>query len=336
MPTLPPVKRFVTRSGIRIYRIPCQVFAYLSARVYLVLGAGPPTLIDTGSDWGNSLQEIVDGIESIHKEYSESVRLADIGRIVLTHTHPDHVGGLAALHEMTGAEVCLHPLESRNVAACEERAVLAFRRLEAFFRQAGVDQHRRETLNRLNRQRFRSVPVARLLRDGDDLDGLEVVHTPGHSPGHVCLVADEILLCADHILARTVPQQWPESLSPFAGLAHYFDSLEKVQQRDGFELALAGHEPVIEDVHRRIDAIHASHVRRCDRMIDVLQRAGRSMTISELTREMYPHITGSRVMLALTDIGARVEYLQQQGEMAVVNLDEIEREEFPAYQYALA
>ena len=49
---------------------------------------------------------------------------------------------------------------------------------------------------------------------------LQVLHTPGHSPGHVCILVGDILLCGDHILARTIPQQWPESLAACAGLSH--------------------------------------------------------------------------------------------------------------------
>ena len=62
MPNLPNVKRFVTPGGVRIYRIPCRVFEYLTARVYLLVGAGPPTLVDTGSGQGQCTDQILAGL----------------------------------------------------------------------------------------------------------------------------------------------------------------------------------------------------------------------------------------------------------------------------------
>ena len=46
---LPPVERFESNSGARIYRMPCEAFPGFIVYAYLVLEAGPPTLIDTGS-----------------------------------------------------------------------------------------------------------------------------------------------------------------------------------------------------------------------------------------------------------------------------------------------
>ena len=74
MPKLPPVKRFEASNGVRVYRIPCQVFDYLSARVYLLLGAGPPTLVDTGSGQGESTAQILAGLKTVRTEFGESVR----------------------------------------------------------------------------------------------------------------------------------------------------------------------------------------------------------------------------------------------------------------------
>ncbi len=69
MPVLPPVKKFVSQTGVRIYRIPCQVLPALSARVYLLLGAGPPTLVDTGSGLEMSTRHILAGVGTVRQEF---------------------------------------------------------------------------------------------------------------------------------------------------------------------------------------------------------------------------------------------------------------------------
>ena len=171
------------------------------------------------------------------------------------------------------------------------------------------------------------MPAWRTLADGEDLDGLRIIHTPGHSPGHVCIGVGNILLSADHILARTVPQQWPESVAAYTGLGHYLDSLEKIERMPGFELTLAAHEQAIHDLYGRIETIRGAHVRRLDRLLDMLGEASGPLSIDEITRRLYPEVTGFRAVLAITDVGSRVEYLHQRGRLAVANLDEVEREQ---------
>jgi glyoxylase-like metal-dependent hydrolase (beta-lactamase superfamily II) len=177
------------------------------------------------------------------------------------------------------------------------------------------------------------VKVDLTLDDQQDLDGLQIIHTPGHSPGHVCIGIGNILLSADHILAQTVPQQWPESTAPYTGLGHYLDSLEKIRRMPGFELTLAAHEQPIHDLYGRIASIRAAHSRRLDRLIDLLAKADRPLSVDEIATNSYPEVTGFRALLAITDVGSRVEYLHQRGRLAVANLDEVEQAEEPVYRY---
>src|SRR5689334_10796265 len=105
---LPATQRFVTSSGARIYRIACEAFPELVAFVHLVLDAGVPTLVDTGSGYGESNAQILAGLESVRSDFGESISLADIRRIIITHGHIDHFGGLPFFVEQTSAEVAVH------------------------------------------------------------------------------------------------------------------------------------------------------------------------------------------------------------------------------------
>jgi len=340
MSALPPVKKYVSSTGVRIYRIPCQVFDSLSARVYLLLGAGPPTLLDAGSGIGPSTRQILDGVDAVRGEFGEPIHFRDVRRIIVSHGHVDHIGGLAELRaQASKAQVAVHPLELGVVASYREHVALVDERLHGFFRLAGVDPSRRRKLLsdlRFGARAIESVEADVLLEDGQLWDGLRVIHTPGHAPGHLCIGVGNVLLSFDHILARTVPQQWPECTAPFTGLAHYLESLDKVKNLPGFDLALGAHEQAIHDVYGRIEAIRASHRRRLERLHDMLSRAGGPLTIDEITNRLYSEVTGFRAVLAITDVGSRVEYLHQRGLLKVLNVDELERQEGAAHRYGVA
>lgn len=339
MAELPRVERFQASNGARLYRIPCQAFPTLTAYVYVLLEAGPPTLIDTGSNFGDCTQHVLEGIDSLASEFGESVRLSDLKRILITHGHVDHFGGLARLKEMTGAVVGVHVLDRRVLSAHHERVVVATRAMRVFLQRAGVDpavQPRLIEMYGFSKRHVLSVPIEFLLEEGMELDGIDVIHAPGHCPGQVCLGVGDILVSADHILERTTPHQAPESITAYTGLGHYLDSLRKVAGLGQFSVALGGHERPVHDVEGRIADIVTSHDRKLSRALDLVDEAQAPPTIDDLTTAMYPKATGFHRVLALEEVGAHVEYLYERGDLAVCNLDEVEGQENPPLRYRRA
>lgn len=336
---LPNVKQYLSSNAVRIYRIACRVLPHLTARVYLLLGAGPVTLVDAGSGQEGSTQNILDGFEIVRREFGESVRIEDVQRVLLTHGHLDHVGGLPELLRRMDAQVGIHPLDSVWLSAGQEHGVLRRVQLARFFDHAGVPPESHETLmaSQVGEGRsFSHVATDLPLEDGQRLDGLEIIHTPGHSPGHVCIAVGDMLLCGDHILSRTMPQQWPESIRPYTGLGHYLESLNKVRLRDELRVGLGGHEPVIDDLGQRIDEIARSQWRRLDRVVELLRRAERPLTTWETAQSIYGQSQGFYVFLTLMDTAARVEYLHQRGRLRIDNLDQIETDQRAPRRYRLA
>jgi glyoxylase-like metal-dependent hydrolase (beta-lactamase superfamily II) len=338
MPPLPPIKRFESSTGVRIYRIPCQVFDHLTARVYLLLGAGPPTLVDAGSSSPHSISQILEGIEIVRRDFGEDIRAEKLGRIIITHRHIDHFGGLSEFYRLSGAQIGVHPLDKIVIASGKQFNALGKRVFSDFLIRAGMDEPRRRVMLKtahFSEKPLEGVPVDLDLEDGMELDGLKFIHTPGHAPGHICIGIGNILLSADHILAQTIPQQWPETLGSYNGIAHYFDSLNKIKQIGGFDFALAAHEQVICHVSARIDTIRAAHLRRLDRLLEMMRQATRPLSITEIADELYPAVTGFRSFLAITDVAARVEYLHHRSKLAVVNLEELAAEEQPIFRYRI-
>ncbi|MBN8591323.1 MAG: MBL fold metallo-hydrolase [Anaerolineae bacterium] len=335
---LPPIQRFESSGGVRLYRIPVEAFPGFIAYAYIVLGAGEPTLVDTGSGMGNSNEQLIQGIESLQVDFNEPLAVKDIRRIIITHGHIDHFGGVSFMIEQTDAPVAVHPIDRRVLTAHEERVVVATKDLRVYLERAGVKRDFLPTLIEMYqfaRQHVHNIPVSILLDEDTPLDGMRFIHTPGHCPGQVCIQIDDALLSADHILSRTTPNQSPESITRYSGLGHYFESLQKVERLDGIRLALGGHEDPITDVYGRIREIRASHQRKLDRALDAIRGAGKPQSLNDISRTMYPNRKGYDILLALSEVGAHVEYLYERGHLAVCNLDEVEREPNPALLYAV-
>ena len=106
-------------------------------------------------------------------------RPSDVTRIAITHGHRSHLGGVAALKHLTGAPVYAHEWEA-DIVAGDRRAqavsILPKQSLRLLPFQLGLW---------LNRPRHAPCPVDELLDEGDAFGPLQVMHGPGHSPGHL-------------------------------------------------------------------------------------------------------------------------------------------------------
>ena len=153
-----------------LWRIPTAPRDFVNSFAF-VEDDGSVTLVDTGVK--KAPPRIVAGLAAIGKHPR------DVQRIVLTHAHPDHAGGAAEMARRTGALVSIHDGER---SWCEAGEVLAKPRQSTFFGRL---------LTRVVKPTYEPFEPGPALRDSEVLPvagGLRVVHTPGHSPGHVSLL----------------------------------------------------------------------------------------------------------------------------------------------------
>ncbi len=153
-----------------------------SSNAYLLVSDRSLDLIDAGMS--GDVPRIADQIEPLGRAVS------DLKRIVVTHAHGDHTGGVAELVRRSGARVLAHREE---VPYIEGRANLP----------AGTLLKRaiRWLDDRIS-GRVERVRVSGVLDADDRLDmlgGLRVIHTPGHTPGSISLYQEEsgLLFCGD-------------------------------------------------------------------------------------------------------------------------------------------
>jgi glyoxylase-like metal-dependent hydrolase (beta-lactamase superfamily II) len=108
-------------------------------------------------------------------------------RVILTHQDLDHIGAAQAIAAASGAQVLAHPDDAPFIRG--EETLLKFRPERAEARLASLKPSDRAAMSELLAH-LPSAPVHGLLADGEVLPvhgGITVLHTPGHTPGHICL-----------------------------------------------------------------------------------------------------------------------------------------------------
>jgi len=231
-----------------IHSLPVNKGAFMgtySPNVYLVAGR-EAALIDAGYGDEADVRARVDYIKGLADTH--------LAYIVVTHAHADHAGGAEGIKEATGAKIVLHRLDA-------------------------------ETQNRY----FRATTVDMVVEDGDTLavDGneIEVIHSPGHSPGHICLYLRRasVLFSGDN-----VPGAGTTAIAPPQGdMGEYVDSLRRLLAYD-IEMIYPGHGPAIKEPRRKIQELIDHRLDREEQVLSCLRRG--KGTIEEMVREIYPEL----------------------------------------------
>lgn len=328
-----PVRKYTTSEGVKVYLLPVLAFPKHVTNCYLVLG-DKPTLLDTGSGLKFSNDSLEEAFADLRANHGESLRLTDVKRVILTHGHIDHFGGLNYVAEQASPELCVHELDASTVTHFHERLIVSSRNLQFYLERAGLNAEEVADYvekNKWSKNLFKAMPVDTTLEEGDRIGDLfQVYHTPGHCPGQVCLGLHDIMFTADHVLARITPNQSPEAIVRYNGLGHYYEALRKIRALGGYRIGLGGHEQDIPDIAARIDDIIAFHDRRLERTLEI---CAEPKTIREIALEMFPNAREYHVLLALTEAGAHVEHLHERGRLVVTNIDEVERDANPVLKY---
>ena len=159
---------------------------------FLLDHAGELTLVDTLFE--SDARLVLAAIDALGR------KPGDLKRIAITHGHRSHLGGLAALKRASGATVYAHEWEA-DIVSGDRRAqavsILPGQSLRLLPFQLGLW---------LNRPKHVPCPVDELIREGDELGPLQVLHAAGHSPGHLAFAWPE----RRFLIAGDAVATWPE------------------------------------------------------------------------------------------------------------------------------
>jgi glyoxylase-like metal-dependent hydrolase (beta-lactamase superfamily II) len=154
---------------------------------------GKAAVVDPGGDEDRILAEVEKA--GLTVEY-----------IICTHGHPDHVCGNRRIKEATGAAIIMHSADAAFFGQAE---------VQNYFSMLGLEP---------------SPPVDRLVEDGDIIEigeeKLEVIHTPGHTPGGICLLCGSDLITGDTLFVGGIGR------TDFPGGSHQ-DLMDSIRTRLG-------------------------------------------------------------------------------------------------------
>ena len=327
------IQKHVSSGGVTVYKLPVEAFPNHVTNCYLVMD-DPVTLLDTGSGWEQSNADLQGDFDRLAEEFDESVTLKDVGRVIITHGHIDHFGGLNFVAEHSGAEVGIHALDSNVIQNFRERLLVSSTNLHIYLNRSGLSEKKVNDLlemNKWSKGTFHTREIDFMIGEGQILDSpMYAYHAPGHCPGQVCIQLHDILFTADHVLSRITPNQSPESITRYNGVGHYIEALKKIRQLEGVRIGLGGHELEMEDLGGRIDDTLTFHDSRLNKTLEILAEP---CTVADVSKGLFGKQVNYHVMLALMESGAHLEYLYERGQVVVTNVDEVEKEFNPVLIY---
>ena len=310
----------------KIHHILCPIpFALKTVNCYY-LSDTVPTLIDTGVDYGSNLE----AIERVIRETGSS--LTDLKRIILTHAHTDHLGLAGRLSDISRADIYIHHLDEPKVISHNPTRSDYFMRLfRDFLISAGIPDAMANDMRDIFARRLDELvsPIHRLnlLSGGETFEfddfQLQVIHTPGHTAGSICLYNQSTgeLFSGDTLLKNITPNPvaeiQPLKADPdYRSIPRYLTSIDRIAQL-AVDRVLPGHGSAFCNMKDRIAAlkVHINHRKQSvvRLMHDSRQKEPDGLTLYRLTCKMFPRLKGLEVFLGLSEAYAYIQLLDAEG-----------------------
>ena len=322
---LPPVEKVA--GGVWSIPVPVPDNPIGWTQVYLLETEAGPHLVDTGWNAEVAWDALVAGVAAAGSS------LAAVEGVIVTHHHPDHLGLAGRVRDLSGCWVGMHAADTALVI--RHRAYLQDdpEVLHAETRQLLIDADASpcEVDELVGAARDLKMPLPplpdRAVCDGDMdlLPGrrLRVLHTPGHSPGHLCLYLEDadLLLTGDHLLSTISSHVglygFEDDLAD--PLLDYLTSLRLLQDLTPTEV-LPAHRGRFTAVRPRVEELVSHHEERLAELMEGL--AGGPLTPWQLCRVMtwnrpWEEIPVFMRRAALAEVLAHVRYLERQALVSV-------------------
>jgi len=317
--------------GVNMVKVPIPDNPLGFLNCYLVAGKDGWLMVDTGWHTHEALNALQEGLHQL------GLAVTDIATIVVTHVHPDHFGLAGRLKQLSpDTKLLAHHWEWALIESRYIKFTDLQRRMGMMLRQHGVPNIDIPALKTASMPAMEFVTVTmpdEALYGGETLNtglyNLEVIWTPGHAPGHICLYEpqNQLLFAGDHVLPIITPNVSYHVQSGEDPLGDYIYALQKLRNLPVTKV-LPAHEHVFSDLSGRIKEIFEHHDRRKEEMRRLIQDKPRSAyeissqitwDIPDLTWEQFtPHLQRA----AVTETVAHLEHMRWERTVTRIDQDE--------------
>ena len=289
--------------------------------LYFIESRGETILIDCG--WNTD-----DSLLALREQLGENgTEITEIDNLLLTHAHPDHCGLGGRLKELTGCTIWMHEAETSFINSRKDPEAFLGRMSEWLGRH-GVDKDGREELERssMPMRFFASLfETDNVVKGGEEIAvgdfSFQVIWTPGHSPGHICLYErnHKLLLSGDHVLPQITPNVSLHPQQSQNPLGDFLASLDRVAELD-VERVLPAHEWDIDWFKKRIDEMRDHHRERLGDMLEAVGGEG-SATATDVAKRIewttgsYDSFPSFMRRAAIGEALSHLVYLASEGEL---------------------
>ena len=322
---MPPVEKVA--SGVWSIPVPVPDNPIGWTQVYVLETKAGPHLVDTG--WNAEVAWDALGAGLLEAGTS----MAEVQGVVITHHHPDHLGLAGRVREASGCWVGMHVADTELVRRHRTYLMDDPEVLHAETRKIleQADATACEVTQLVDAARSFALPLPPLpdrdLHGGetDLLPGraLRVIHTPGHSPGHLCLYLEDenLLLTGDHLLSTISSHVGVYGFEDADAdpLRDYLDSLRLLENLTPVQV-LPGHRGRFTGVADRVGELVQHHQDRLAELTEAV--ADGPLTPWQLCRRMTWNRSWDEIPVlmrraALAEVIAHVRLLEQEGRVVL-------------------
>jgi glyoxylase-like metal-dependent hydrolase (beta-lactamase superfamily II) len=316
--SLPPIEQL--RTNLWSIPVPMPVSPLRYTSVYALGSESGLTLIDAGWESDDSWRALCDGLSGI------GASIADVRGCLVTHQHFDHIGLARRVQQEAGAWVALHSADRDAIMRPEYRDPDAAHRAELrWLVSVGADEEEAQALS-AGPEKFATRPGVvvpdRLIEDGEAVGvpgwDLRAVHTPGHTPGHLCFAdsKSQIVFSGDHVLPRISPHISADRRGEQDLLGRYLSSLTKIGAHPATEV-MPAHEWRFRGLQERTEQLLEHHERRLSELLDIVCRIPGSVPwilAGELTwSRPWDQYDGRMRITAVSETVAHLVHLVERG-----------------------
>ena len=311
-------------ASLGVHRVPVPVpFAEAGgpANVYLIEEEGGGlALFDAGIGTPEGETALLEGFHALGRSLSE------VRRIFISHGHLDHYGYARAAQDASAAPVHCHPRDHDKVT-WRDHDQGRVERHAAYLAKLGAGPELRELAAHFQRQiekMARPLSIVEPLIEGTRLQfakfAATVMHLPGHTPGLVCLWAEDhgVLFSDDHLLEFVSPNPLHDleggSEPRHRALVEYLRSAAKVRALP-VTLVAPGHGPTFDNHVKIIDRLLSFYEKRQEKMMGLLREHG-AKAPAQLAPLVFPNARPHQQYLILSEVMGNLEVLEERGRVA--------------------